>query len=62
MRGIVVEICCRPPDQEFEVEKTFRQLEGVICSYAWILMWKYDYLNICKKDNIGEHEQSRRIL
>lgn len=26
MGGIVVEICCRPPDQEYEVEEAFRQL------------------------------------
>lgn len=59
--GIVVEIFWRPPDQEYDVEKVFRQLEEVIWSHAQILMWKYDYPNVCKKDNIGEHEQTRRF-
>lgn len=62
MGGIVVEMCCRPPDQAYEVEQAFRQLEEVIWSHARILMWKYDYPTICKKDNIGELEQSRAFL
>lgn len=37
MGSIVVEICCRPLDQQYEVEKVVRQCED-LWLYAKILM------------------------
>lgn len=58
--GIVVATCCRPPDEEDEVEEVFfRQLEETIQSQLLVLLWNYNHPDTCRRNSTRGHKQSR---
>ncbi|GAB0182838.1 hypothetical protein GRJ2_000749100 [Grus japonensis] len=63
MGDTVVGVYYRPPDQEEEVDEAFyRQLEVASQSQALVLMGDFKHPDICWKNNMARHTQSRRFL
>lgn len=56
-------VCCQPSDHGEEVDEAFyRQLEAAAKSQALILGGDFSHPDICWRNNMAKHKQSRRFL
>ncbi|GAB0199565.1 hypothetical protein GRJ2_002421900 [Grus japonensis] len=62
---IIVGVCCRPPDQEEQVDQALYRQIGAASGLnlpALVLMGDFSHPDICWRDNTAGHKQSRRFL
>ncbi|KAK4824035.1 hypothetical protein QYF61_009626 [Mycteria americana] len=60
---IILGVCCRPPDQEDQVDEAlYRQIGAASCSQAVVLMGDFNHPDICWRDNTAGHKQAVRFL
>ena len=60
--GIMLGICCRPPNQDEKDEIFYKQLGEVSRSLALVLMGDFTLPDVCWKYNTADRKQSRRFL
>ena len=55
-------VCYRPPNQEDRADEAlYRQIGAASHSQALVLMGDFNHPNICWRDNMAGHKQSRRF-
>ncbi|KAM9591189.1 uncharacterized protein ACIBXB_006085 isoform 1-T2 [Morphnus guianensis] len=60
---IIAGVCYRPPDQEDRADEAlYREIGAASRSQALVLMGDFKHPNICWRDNMAGHKQSRRFL
>ncbi|GAB0203631.1 hypothetical protein GRJ2_002828700 [Grus japonensis] len=60
---IIARVCYRPPDQRDQAhEALYRQTAAASHSQALVLMGDFNHPDICWRDNIAGHKQSRKFL
>lgn len=63
MGDFLVDVCCRLPDQEGEIDvAVFRQLGEASCLQLLVLIGSFIHLDIYRMGNTAGHKQSRRFL
>ena len=62
-KDIIMEVCYRPLNQDEEVDKIlYRQLGEVSRSLPLVLVWDFNFPDICWIYNTADREQSQRFL
>ena len=60
---VVAGVCCRPPDEEEEVDEVFfRRLEESLQPQAWVLMSGFNHLAIRWENSVAGHDHHKRFL
>jgi len=58
-----VGVCYRAPDQDEQTDEAlYRQIGETLLSKALVLMGNFSHPDMCWRDNIAGHKQSRRFL
>lgn len=60
---IIVRVCCRPPDQEDQVDQAlYKQIGEASCSQVLLLLADLKHPGVCWKDHTAGCQQSERLL
>lgn len=62
MADSVMGACCKLPDQEEQVDETYRQLEVLLCLWDLVLVQGLNCPSICWRDNTAGCKQCGGFL